>query len=81
MYFKIEFHPKVGQWVIYICNRWIYQALCEPLKTGPEGDTKMKPKVYLFPTYDEALAYAQKVGLDKTYLHRKFNHENQIAPR
>lgn len=80
MYFKIEFNARVGQWMIYVCNRWVYEAVREALHPEPgqkEDDTK--PRKLMFKTYDLADKYAEETGLKKTYVQRNFRNENQTT--
>ena len=80
MYFKIEFNARVGKWMIYVCNRWVYEAVREPIELEPgQKENSSKHRPILFKTYDLAETYAKEIGLDKTYIRRSFRNENQAA--
>lgn len=79
MYFKIELNPRLGKWVIYVCNSWFYLALRETLP-GTSGNLGFKSgKVKLFETWTEADQFATTTGLRQAYQQRNFKHENQTS--
>lgn len=73
MYYELYFHPKTGAWRIRIVSVYflffpVSEDICVKSEAGPNT-------VQEFATHDDAMAFADMVGLSKAYLVRTRTNE------